>query len=89
MPTRRPRHLITETEQVARALEDAARRGPEDRGNSAKLLFHLVEEGHRALLDEAAQRRKTQLAAIRRTRGALTGVYGAGYLEELRADWPE
>ena len=25
--------------------------------------------------------------AISRTRGALTGLYGRGYLEELREDW--
>jgi hypothetical protein len=53
MPTTRPRHLITETDQVAKALDDAARRWPEDRHSRARLLLHLVEEGHRALVGEA------------------------------------
>lgn len=88
MPTTRPRHLITETDQVAQALDDAARRWPEDRHSRAKLLLHLVEEGHQALLDEAAERRDARLAAIHRTSGALTGAYEAGYLEQLREDWP-
>jgi hypothetical protein len=88
MPTTRPRHLITETDPVARALDDAAERWPEDRNSRAKLLLHLVEEGHRALARRADQQREARLSAIRRTSGALTGTYGAGYLEELREDWP-
>jgi hypothetical protein len=88
MPTTRPRHLITETDQVAQALDDAARRWPEDRESRAKLLVHLVEEGHRALLDQVDDRRRARLAAIKRTSGALSGVYDADYLERLREDWP-
>jgi hypothetical protein len=88
MPTTRPRHLVTETDQVAKALDDAARRWPEDRGRRGKLLLHLVEEGHRALLDEADDRRRVRLAAIRRTSGSLSGVYDGDYLERLREDWP-
>ncbi|MDQ1744816.1 MAG: hypothetical protein QOE23_3155, partial [Pseudonocardiales bacterium] len=52
MPTTRPRHLITETDPVAKALDDAAKRWPEDRDSRAKLLLHLVEEGHHALIEE-------------------------------------
>jgi hypothetical protein len=88
VPTTRPRHLITETDQVARALDDAARRWPEDRDSRAKLLLHLVEEGHQLLRDQAAQRQRQRLDAIHETSGALTGTYEAGYLERLRDDWP-
>jgi hypothetical protein len=88
MPTTRPRHLITETDQVARALDDAAKRWPEDRDSRAKLLLHLVEEGHHALVEEVGRRRAARLAAIRRTSGALSGTYEADYLERLREDWP-
>ena len=88
MPTKRPRHVITETDRVAQALDDAAQRWPEDRNSRSRLLLRLVEEGHRALLDEAAERRKARLAAIRRTSGALKGTYDADYLARLRADWP-
>lgn len=88
MPTTRPRHLITETDQVAQALDDAAEHWPEDRDSRAKLLLHLVEEGHQALVEKKGRRREARLAAIRRTSGSLTGTYDADYLQTLREDWP-
>ncbi len=89
MPTKRPRHVITETDQIVRALDDAARRWPADRGNRARLLDRLVAEGHRAVLKERERDAAARGSAIDRTRGALTGAYGEGYLAELREDWPE
>ncbi len=80
--------MLTETDEVAAALRDAALRWPEDRERPAKLLLYLVREGHRAIAadeDRATARRR---AAIKRTGGALTGTYPAGYLEDLRGDWP-
>lgn len=88
MPTTRPRHLITETEHVAQALDDAAKRWPAESGNRAKLLLRLVEEGHRAVLGQQERRLRQRREALARTSGALTGLYGEGYLGELREDWP-
>lgn len=89
-PTTRPRHVITETEQVARALDDAARRWPADSGNRAKLLLllHLVDEGHRAVVGQQESLVRDRREAVARTSGALTGLYGEGYLSGLREDWP-
>lgn len=88
MPTSRPRHTITESDDVTRALADAARRWPEDRDHRTKLLLHLLAEGHRSIAhrgdSEAADRRE----AVQQTKGALTGCYPAGYLKRLRDDWP-
>ena len=89
MPTTRPRHVITETDDVARALDDAARRWPAERGNRRKLLLRLMEEGHRAIGDRDASGADARRAAVERTSGALTGSYGEDYLTDLRADWPE
>jgi hypothetical protein len=89
MPTTRRRHVITETEQIVRALDDAARRWPVDSGNRAKLLARLVEEGHRAVVEQRERDADARRDAIARTSGALTGVYGDDYLAELRADWPQ
>jgi hypothetical protein len=80
--------VITETDDVAQALDDAARRWPEDRGSRPKLLHRLIQEGHHAVLEQTAVRRNDRRTAVRRTSGALTGTYDAGYLEQLREDWP-
>ncbi len=89
MPTTRPRHVITETDEVARALDDAAERWPEDRESRAKLVLHLLEEGHRALGHLRTQAAAERKEALARTRGLLTGVYGREYLSSERQDWPE
>lgn len=88
MPTTRARHVITETDQVARALDEAARRWPGERDNRAKLLLRLVEEGYRAVTGHHEQLAAERRDAVARTSGLLTGLYGEGYLAELREDWP-
>jgi hypothetical protein len=86
MPTTRPRHFVTETDDLAKALDDAARRWP---GLSrAQLLVRLALEGHRAAQQTHAERRHRRLDAVRRHSGSLTGVYGPDYLKDLREDWP-
>lgn len=89
MPTTRPRHVITETEDIALAIDDAAGRWPEDRNNRAKLLRRLIEEGHHALARQQERAAVDRRSAIIGTSGALTGMYGPDYLSELRQDWPE
>jgi hypothetical protein len=80
--------MITETDQIAEALDEAARHWPGDRDRK-HLLVRLIEEGHRALRAQDEKARARRLEAIRATSGALTGAYEDGYLERLRADWPE
>jgi hypothetical protein len=88
VPTSRPRHVVTETEPVARALDDAARRWPAESHNRARLLLRLVEEGHRSVVAYHERMVADRRDAVSRTLGALTGCYGADYLTELRQDWP-
>lgn len=88
MPTTRHRYVITESEQVAQALDDAAKRWPVDRDNRSKLLLRLLVEGHQAVLTQRAHEVAVRRDAVARTKGALTGVFGEGYLAALREDWP-
>jgi hypothetical protein len=86
MPTTRPRHFLTETDDLAEALDEAARRWP---GLSrAQLLVRLVLEGHRAAARSRDERRRRRLEGVRTYSGCITGVYGRDYLKNLREDWP-
>ena len=81
--------MITETDQVAAALDDAARRWPQERGNRPRLLLRLLEEGHRSVAVQRQQLAESRRGAIARTSGTLTGAYGEDYLDRLREEWPE
>lgn len=91
VPTTRPRHTVTETDELSRALDRAAERWPADRRHRSRLLVRIVEDwsadhDDRAEAEADVERR---LAAIRATAGAFGHFYPPGYLEELRQDWPE
>lgn len=86
MPTTRPRHFVTETDDLARALDAAHVRWPDL--SRAQLVVRLALEGHRAGDWARAERKRHRLAVLEAHRGRLDGVYGEGYLEELREDWP-
>jgi len=87
MPTVRPRHQVTETDELARALDLAEKRWPgESRG---RLLVRLALTGADVLAADDAARLDDRRRAVLAGSGALTGCYRPGYLDELRQDWPE
>ncbi|WP_125613645.1 hypothetical protein [Specibacter cremeus] len=88
MPTTRPRHQITETDKIARALDEASRLWPELHGNRAKLLVRLVEEGYSAVASRRHDATSARRAALAEISGALTEAYGEGYIAALHAEWP-
>jgi hypothetical protein len=74
--------------ELVAALNDAARRWPEDARSRSRLLLRLVEAGHRAISEDRERERERRRAAIERTHGQFRGVYGPGYLERLRDERP-
>ena len=87
MPTTRPRHQITETPAVARAIDKAARRWPGE--PRSKLLLLLIDAGSGALekgLDLATRQREE---AIKASSGKYADAFSADYLADLRRDWPK
>ncbi len=89
VPTTRPRHAITETDEVAAALAAAARRWPDDRDRPSRLLLRLIEAGSEHIAAETERKTAVRRAAIAESAGSLRGVYEPGYLDALREDWPE
>lgn len=88
VPTVRPRHAITETADVERALKLAARRWPEDRHRSQRLLRHLIDLGASRLEEEQRSLQGNRMDVLRRAQVELADCYPEGYLAELREDWP-
>lgn len=86
VPTTRPRHFVTETDDVAVALDAAARRWPDL--SRAQLLVRLALEGHHSAQQAHEDRRRRRLEAVRKHSGTLTGAYGPDYREHLRDEWP-
>lgn len=86
MPTTRPRHFVTESDDLAAALDAAARRWPGL--TRPQLLVRLALEGDHAAQQAHEERRRRRLAAVRHYSGILTGAYGPDYLRQLREEWP-
>jgi hypothetical protein len=86
VPTTKTRYQVTETPEVAHALEVAARRWPEIASRSA-LLAALAEEGARMIEEDEVQRRAKRRALVESVAGGF--AYEPDFLEKLREDWPE
>ena len=84
MPTIRPRHTLTETDEIARALDDAALAWPELRGDRNALLRRLVEAGRASVYADGGVHARVAAAA-----GAATGAYPRDARAALLAAWPE
>lgn len=77
---------MTETDELAAALDEAAWRWPDL--SRAQLLVRLALEGHRAAQQAREEHRRRRLAALREHSGALTSAYGPDYLDRMRQEWP-
>jgi hypothetical protein len=77
---------VTETRQVARALDLAAQRWPGE--SRSKLLLRLVDIAGETLEHEQHTKDDTHRAAVRASSGRYAGAFGPDHLTELRADWP-
>ncbi|MFP5218919.1 MAG: hypothetical protein ACLGIG_04170 [Actinomycetes bacterium] len=77
---------MTETDELAAALDVAARRWP---GLSrSQLVVRLAMEGHAAAVRAESERTAARVAALDQVSGSLTGAFAPGHLDELRKDWP-
>lgn len=86
MPTAHPRHQITETPAVARAIDLAAQRWPGE--PRSKLLLRLVDAGSHALEWDQQQVADAHREAVLASSGKYADAFGPDYLSDLRQDWP-
>ena len=84
MPTSRRRYQVTETDDVARALDEAAKRWPNE--PRSRLIVRAITAGGNALAKDAEL--DIRLATLKRLQGSFPDDYGPDYLATLREDWP-
>lgn len=84
VPTSKPRHQLTETDDIAAALDLAAERWPSDsRSDLARRLILLGAQSVAAGPIERAVEIELALQSLT----ALADDYPLGYLDDLRRDW--
>lgn len=86
MPTARPRHQLTETPDVARAIDLATIRWPGE--PRSKLLRRLVHVGGEMLEQREQSGAEGHRAAVTASSGAYADAFEPDYLAKLREDWP-
>lgn len=89
MPTIRPRYTLTETPELAEALNAAATIWPELRHDRPALLRRLVESGHQAVIRTAEEHSAARREALHHAAGAVTGAYPAAAADLLKSEWPD
>lgn len=90
MPTTRPRHFVTETDELAEALQAAAKRWPELSHSKSKLIARLALDGHRAHQQSSVKETERRLEVIARAGTLLSGMNARAELERMRtAEWPQ
>jgi hypothetical protein len=85
MPTARHRYQITETDEVAHALDAAERRWPGE--PRSRLIVRLItENGETGEVSESETARR--IAAVEAIAGTFPGLSNPSLLKELRDEWP-
>jgi len=88
MPTLRPRHMITESDRIAEALEAAAILWPDLGADRGLLLRKILETGADAIDQQVMARNENRRLAVAKSAGSLDGVWPANWRDELRDEWP-
>ena len=84
VPTTRPRHQVTETDDIAAAVEAGLQEWPEL--SRSDVIRELILKGAEALNLTAVERVLAVELALKELT-ALNVHYPQGYLEDVRKDW--
>jgi len=84
VPTTRPRHQITETDDIAAAVETGLQEWPDL--SRSEVIRELILKGAESLKLTAVERVLAVELALKEL-ASLDIHYPEGYLEDLRKDW--
>jgi|694.fasta_scaffold145613_5 hypothetical protein len=81
--------MITESDALAKAIDDAARLWPEVKDERAELLRRLIDRGIESVEAEFNEQIEARRKTVMEVAGSLSGIWPANWREEMRAGWPE
>jgi hypothetical protein len=81
--------MITESDALAKAIDNAARLWPELADERAELLRRLLDRGIESVEAEQNERLEARRKVVMEVAGSLSGIWPENWREELRAGWPE
>jgi hypothetical protein len=80
--------MITESDALARALDEAARIWPECADERAELLRRLIDRGIQAVDAEFAEFVAERQKKVMELAGSMSGLWSENWREEFRSEWP-
>lgn len=80
--------MVTETDEIASALDHAAAMWPELKDERAALLRKLISAGISSLDSELEAKKKARIAAIKGQAGMFPAHMWENFREEQLAEWP-
>jgi hypothetical protein len=80
--------MITESDELGRALDHAARLWPELKNERGQLLRKVLEAGIAELLQDQTGRKSQRLNQIKTIAGSMSDIWPTNWREELANDWP-
>ena len=81
--------MITESDQISNALNQASIIWPDLAGQRTLLLRKLIEIGASEVGEISTKIQAERTAQIQRLAGSLTGTWPENWREELKSDWPQ
>jgi len=80
--------MITETDRLTDALNQAEKLWPELSGKRTLLLRKVLEVGIKTIEVETANKTKSRLTGIQKLAGSMDNIWPKNWKEELAEDWP-
>lgn len=80
--------MITESDELAKALDAAARIWPEHRDNRSELLRQIVRVGTERIANTESERVLQRKAAIESNAGRFRNLWPSDWRDEMRDEWP-
>jgi hypothetical protein len=80
--------MITESDALAKAIDDATKLWPDIADERAEILRRLIDRGIESIEAEVNAKLEARRKAVLEVAGSLSGIWPENWREEFRAEWP-